>query len=61
MELTSLGLPRSAYFVNRLLKGSRVEELPIDQPTEFELIIDQKTAKALGLAIRLPSCCKPTG
>ena len=51
---------QGAGYVDRILRGAKPADLPVQYPTKLDLIINLKTAKALGLAIPESSCCAPT-
>jgi len=51
---------RIGAYADKIFKAAKPADLPVEQPTEFELIVNLRTAKALGITIRNRCCCART-
>jgi putative ABC transport system substrate-binding protein len=51
---------RAASYVDRILRGEKPGDLPVQFPVKYEMVLNRKTATALGLAVPRRSCCAPT-
>jgi putative ABC transport system substrate-binding protein len=43
--------PRTAFYVDRILRGAKIAELPFEEPTQFKLAINRRTARSIGITV----------